>query len=921
MREPRPRCRIHRALGIAQAAAFAAAVPAALAQAPDDEPARNTLRVEVTGSHIARIEGESGLPVQTITRQEILDAGVQTMQDLLERISANQSFGSWNEAKGIGNLLTGFTAASLRGLGSQRTLILLNGRRLAPYALSGGQSVDLSGIPPSAIERVEVLKDGASAVYGTDALGGVINFVLRNDYSGAEANGNAYVTEHGGGDNWRVSAAAGWGDLAKDRYNLFVVADYFQQDALRASQREASRTAYLPALGLDLTSGYTFPANIAQTDLATGESWGFPGFRNPTIPYPGGPAPDSCLPPTSFPTEGGRRYQCYFDYASLTDTIPEASKANARARFTWRFDGGGQFFAEASYYEGRFTQRISPTPVRSGSSTSTSLPATSSWYPSAFVAGLPDGDPNAPVELFYRTVELGARVDRTTTEQWNAVAGVQGTFAGWDVEVAGTWTRNRQVGEFQSGYLHAGAFLPLMASGAVNPFGPNPEAVLRQMRATQITGPMNDNRASNYGIDAKLTRDLARAPGGPVTVAFGAEARRESLEQSNAEVLVSDDVVGGGGQVPSITSVDRTVGTLFGEVNVPVTTTLEANAAVRYDHYSDFGGTTNPKLTLRWQPRRSALLRASWGKGFRAPTLSDLFLPQVREFAFDEAQQDPIRCPVTGTPADCESMFVPVLIGGNPALEPETSEQVNAGIVLEPASGVSIGLDYYRVEVRNVIGVLPVDTIFQNYAQLGPGYVVRKPPTEDHPHLPGPIDYVVQYPTNTGDLTTSGLDVNLMWRGPATPAGTFSFTLNGTYVIDYRYQGFESVALPSGVGTRGPDGAIARYRQYAQLGWTRGPWGATLANTTQSGYSEVDLLTCGDEGCTGTRRVGTWSVWDLQLRYGPSSNLNLTLGVRNLFDRAPPVSNQSNTFQVGYDPSYADPRGRIFYGALRYALP
>lgn len=248
----------------------------------------------------------------------------------------------------------------------------------------------------------------------------------------------------------------------------------------------------------------------------------------------------------------------------------------------------------------------------------------------------------------------------------------------------------------------------------------------------------------------------------------------------------------------------RRVWSLLGEVNVPITRSLEANAAVRYDHYSDFGGTTNPKFTLRWQPVRSVLLRASWGTGFRAPTLSDLFLPQTDTYAFDDFLQDPVRCPVTGAYTDCNGVFMPVRIGGNPALQPETSTQFNAGIVVEPASGLSFGIDYYRVEVDDLIGVLPIDTILQNPDALGARYIVRKPPDAQYPDLPGPIDYVVQYPTNTGDLTTSGIDINLEWRGPATRAGRFSFTLNGTYVIDYTYQGFESFRLPRVRGRAGP---------------------------------------------------------------------------------------------------------------------
>src|SRR5690242_3452513 len=234
-------------------------------------------RIEVTGTNIKRTEGESGLPVQVMTREELLNGGVQSMQDVLNRISANQSLGSFSEVQGEGDLRIGFTAASLRGLGFQRTLVLLDGRRIAPYALSGGQSVDLSGIPVSALERVEILKDGASAVYGTDAIGGVINFILRKDYQGAEAYANYYGTEHGGGNSWRANATAGYGDLATDRFNVFISADYLKQLPLKASEREISKTAYLPGLGLDRTSSASFPANIAQPD-------GFASLRNPTIP-------------------------------------------------------------------------------------------------------------------------------------------------------------------------------------------------------------------------------------------------------------------------------------------------------------------------------------------------------------------------------------------------------------------------------------------------------------------------------------------------------------------------------------------------------------------------------------------------------------------------------------------------------------
>jgi iron complex outermembrane receptor protein len=897
-----------------------AAMSAAAQDAAAPAAVEKLARVEVTGSNIARVEGESGLPVQVITREELQQGGVQTMQELLERISANQSFGGSNPALGIGSAVVGFTAASLRGLGAERTLVLLNGRRLAPYALSGGQSVDLSAIPPSAIERVEILKDGASAIYGTDAIGGVINFVLRKDFQGVELNADYFATQQGGGNNGRISLTAGTGDLAKDKYNAFVTASYFRQDALRAAQRESTKTGYLPGIGVEDLSWMSSPANIFQYDPVTGEVYGFDNYFNPTIPYPSGATSASCAPPRSLATVQEPTL-CRYDFANAIDTIPASDQVNILGRLTWNIDAGTQFFAEASYYRGRFTQRVAPTPVTSlVTLTPMTLPPTSPYYPTDFVAGLPGGRPDLPLELLYRTVELGPRIDQATVDQWNGAVGLQGSIQGWSYQLAATATTNRQVDTLVSGEVFESKFGPLLRSGAINPFGPNSASVIEQMRATQATGPASDNRASNFGMALTVSNDAYRLPAGPVAIALGIEGRRESLQQSNSDFLVSGDVIGGFGAVPTLASTQRKVFSLFGEVNVPVAKDFEANLAVRYDDYSDFGGTTNPKLTLRWQPSRSVLLRAAYGTGFRAPTLSDLHQPQSTAPAFIQFLEDPVRCPVTKDFYDCQGGFL-LVEGGNPALEPETSQQVNAGIAFQPVGGWSTSIDYYWVRLSNIINFVPAETILgPDHAIWAPGYVLRQPPDAEHPDLPGRIDRIALYPTNVGTLTTSGIDFNLQWRAPATDLGRFTLTLDGTYVLEYAQGGYTSTGVPTSAGARTGDelGAIARYRQYAQLGWSQGPWGATLANNYQTGYTEPCLDT-DPSGCT-TRTVGAYSVWDLQARYTGWKNTTLTLGVRNAFDTQPPLTNQGFRAQKGVDPSYADPRGRLFYAALSFVF-
>jgi iron complex outermembrane receptor protein len=872
-------------------------------------PAQARERIEITGSNIRRVEGEGALPLQVITRAELDRDGVQSAQDIVDRISANQSFGGWTDAKGIGSTLMGFTAASLRGLGAQRTLVLLDGRRVAPYALSGGAGVDLSAIPVSAIERIEVLKDGASAIYGSDAIGGVINFILRRDFHGLDLGVHYLGTQHGGGNTWRANLAAGVGDLARDGYNFFITADHLHQDALRTADRESTRTAYLPALGVDQTSQNTFPANIAQ-------SGGFAGVRNPTIPATGA-TPQSCRPPLSFPTIASPR-QCRFDYAAVIDATPPSEKTNIIARFTSALRSGDQVFAELSAYRGFFESRISPTPVSSAFTyTPMTLPPSSPYYPAAFVASL-GGDPTQPIDVRYRTVELGPRVDDLRSQLWRAIVGVQGLRWGWEYRASANYMMNRQVVSAVSGEISESAFGPLLRSGVVNPFGANSDEVLQQMRATQIIGRESDNRAGNISADFKMSREVLTLPSGPLAIALGMEARRESLEQVNAEFLYSGDEIGGVGALPSLTQVRRRVGSVFAEASVPLTSSIEGNVAMRGDRYNDFGTTFNPKGTLRWQASRDVLFRLSYGTGFRAPTLSDLFLPPY--FGLINGS-DPIRCPVTQSENDCNADFR-VNAGGNPALKPERSRQLNAGIVLEPVAGLSMTLDYYRVEIRDLIDTLPADAALADYARWGASRVFRKPPDAAFPALPGPIDLILETQINIGTLRTSGVDLDVRARLVPGSYGRIVLAFTGTYVIDYRPGEFQELA-PTGAGRRSAfDGAVSRWRHHASIDWSGGPWAATLSQTFQYGYREPDLTSCDQfrGNCTADRRVGSYSVWDVQVRYTGLRNITLALGARNAFDRAPPLTNQNGTFQVGIDPNYADPRGRMFFGSMRYAF-
>ncbi|MGH8799879.1 MAG: TonB-dependent receptor, partial [Casimicrobiaceae bacterium] len=509
-------------------------------------------KIEVTGSSIRRVEGEGALPVQVLTHDDIEKSGAQSVMDLMDRLSAAQSIGNFNNTLGEGGSLVGFNGVSLRGLGTQRSLVLIDGRRTAPYALSNTSSpsaagVDLNSIPLSAIERVEILKDGASALYGSDAIGGVINFILRKDFRGAEASFTYLDSDKGGGGSRRYNAIVGMGDLAKDRYNVFITADYLDQFSIRASDREISKSSYLPQYGFDKTSGNSLPANISQlsSDFFPGTTGTpFSGTHNPLNP--------GCLPPFSFPTVHSPA-QCRFDYAAVIDDIPPSQETNVLGKAVFQLTPDHQAFIEGQYYHGVFLQRVSPTPIGLGITNFSDpvvLPS-NPFYPTAYVTSL-GGDPTQPIEVNYRGVETGPRSDEAKTDAYRAVAGLQGVIAGWDYQVAARYTENQQKDSYVGGYLSEHAFLPLLAT-VVNPFGFNTPAVKAQMLAAQVLGLASNNKAKDYGVDGRISRDVYELPAGPVSVALGGEYRKEELSLINADFLSTGDIIGGLGAIPSIT--------------------------------------------------------------------------------------------------------------------------------------------------------------------------------------------------------------------------------------------------------------------------------------------------------------------------------------------------------------------------------
>ncbi|NWG73514.1 MAG: TonB-dependent receptor [Rubrivivax sp.] len=877
-------------------AAFAA-LPAGDVRADDASLAQvQGDRVVVTGSRIARTDLEGPLPVQVITRDQIEASGVTTVEQLLERVPANVN--PVTTALTIGSAdQPGLAAANLRGLGAGSTLVLLNGRRLANYAFNG-ETVDLNAIPLAAIERVEVLRDGASAIYGTDAIAGVVNFILRSDYRGVEASASVNVTQHGGGNAAQASLTLGTGDPAVDGYNVFGMVGVQRQQALRGRDRESTRTAYRPDLGVVGLSALTYPSNILDR----------PGFRllNPTAEA--GCSPPSSLPiPTVPPLRPGT--MCAFDFAAVADVLPEVERASALLRGTWRAGAETNLYAEAMVARNRFDTAISPYPVAAFTTAfgAPVYPADGPYYPGEFAAanGLA-GD----LPFSWRATEFGPRLNTTTSEAQRFVLGVDALLGDWDVDAAALYSANEQAVEYGGSYFYLSRLIPALRSGLVNPWGPTGPEGQALLAAAAYRGTPQTANGSTTLLNVAATGELAQLPAGTVAAALGGEARRERLAYEWDPAVLSGDSPIGSALTP--VSGSRDVVALFAELNVPIAPRLEAQLALRWDDYSDFGSTTNPKVALRWQPVSSLLLRGSWGQGFRAPPLYTLNEPQDSSDIY--FGRDPVRCPATESVDDC-FLQVPLTTGGNPALRPETSTQRHVGVVWAPLRALSLGLDAWDIEQKGAVTTVAPEYIVANEEQF-PARVSRGPADPETPGLPGPIVAVDATAMNIGTTRTSGVDVDLDWNLPPTDLGRVRISLLGTYVSRYDTQldGVETVSLLGRSRFFAP--AVPRWRSTLNLDWTGGAWSSTLSMLYSRGY--VEPVASGFGTATGTREVAAAMQWDLQVRYAGFAGWGLAAGIRNLFDQGPPFS-QTSPFQFGFNPQVASPLGRTFYVRLSYA--
>jgi iron complex outermembrane receptor protein len=842
-------------------------------------------RVEVTGSSIKRLAAESSLPVTTLRASDFIKQGLTTAQEVLNTIPMNQS--ATVSASAVGAGTGGRAVADLRGLGAEHTLVLLNGRRLATHPYFA-DAVDLNIIPIAALDRVEVLRDGASAIYGSDAIGGVINFITKRSVKGIAVTGEGYEPiRSGGGSEQRFNLSGGYGDLGRDGYSMFGVVDWHQQYHLSSTDRRFSATGIRPQNGLRQVSRTTFPANFFAAPDISG---------NPFFP--------ACNPPTTVAAIDGTPV-CEFDFVQFVDDIPTIKQFNAMGKFNMRF---GEHLASVELMHGRNTteSHVAPPPL---TNIGLIMTAASPFYPGRGVVPAFPGVAGQPLDISWRPFETGQRVNFDASSADRVLASLEGKLAGWDYNTALYHSQGRAWSAFTGGYVADARMVEGVGAGILNPFGPQTPGGLEFLRNSVLIGRYLQARTNSSVFDARVTRDLMALPAGPLGFAVGLEARHDKATFLVNRALASQSSSSGFADAQDEQGL-RSIYAVFAEANAPVIKNLEVNLAVRFDHYTDAGSRVNPKVALRYQPIRQVLLRGSFNRGFRAPTLFDLFAPQsVTNTA--GSYNDPRLCPngvaVPGANANVachQQQFIRQ--GGNPNLAPERSRTWSLGVVYEPTPSLTLSLDFWNIKLEDRIQPLAEQTIFANPVKYANLFVYDPSGTR--------LLYVLDTTSNLGEIRTRGLDLSLLYRLPRNPWGNFSITADGTYVNTFGIQTERGGQFFENAGHYPLDRPVFRWRHNVLLTWARGDWAFNLANRYNSHYQDQNISVPPEFA----NKVRHWSTWSLSTTYLASKQLELTAGIKNLLDAQPPFTNQITTFQLGYDPRFTDPLMRTVYARLTY---
>jgi len=932
----------------------------------------------ITGSMIKGIPNEGALPMEVITQLELEQAGIASAEQMVSQLNIN--------GNGLDNLASnadvvagaqrgnnGATSANLRGQGSNATLILLNGRRVASHGLNGGV-VDLNSIPFAAIERVEILKDGASATYGTDAVGGVINFITKRDFRGLVGNASSDVTQDGGGNIFRYSLVGGWGDLSKDKWKIMASLAISDHKRLNGDQRDFVNT-FQPKRGISPDTRGTPIATlftVANLPTALGLSSANPvDPANPAVRVNGinivdlptyaggytgldgmGPYQEILWGATS--ASGSGKYGSAWDTGRAAVLQQPVKNTNFVSRGSYKL-GAHLLTAEAVIGRSDSSKSFSPNQwstaglsAAGAQTTTTTLngtvvpnPLSGMAYPSngadynrvfnALVAYFPALDSNRglPLGFRWRSLPAGNRELRTITDTSRYLVGLEGPLplpfaflSEWEYRAGLAQAKSQGKSKLLNGYYYTVPFAKLITTGVLSPFSYNQsQAAMDGLKAASASGvELYGGTFTTTTADFTTSGPVFKLPAGNVYSALGFDYRKEEYyfagdprsNVSSVDSLIFNAPFDNG--LATAGTLSRDIYAFFAELQIPLLKSLDLNLAARRDDYTGFGTTTNPKYTLRYNPIEQVLFRGSYSTGFRVPTFKQQFDPSYESIYAGVDLVDP----ATNTAIPANSLYT--INGGKADLKPEEAKMKSVGIVLSPLKNITFGLDWWSVNRTGTIQSLGTSVILQNY-QLFTDRIIRTGGANT------PISRIDVRPLNAGETITKGLEYN--GRGEfGFWGGKFVVDANITQLLEKKSRLIASAPFgTSEVGrfTRASDIGL-KWKYTSSVSYRKGKWSGRLTQVFRAGY--LDYVPPGIANGTYLSyapdyktKVDEYVTYNGSVTYRLNKDFTLIAGIKNILNEDPPfsISYDTNTGAgSSWEPRIADPRGRAFTLSVEY---
>ncbi|MFC0049586.1 TonB-dependent receptor plug domain-containing protein [Rheinheimera tilapiae] len=837
------------------ASAITVATPAIATPAAENIAAENKVeRIQVTGSFIKRSQQEDATPLLQIDADAIAASGKVTLTEVLRDLSVNS--GNSFDEQYTGSFSAGSASIGLRGLSPKNTLVLVNGQRLSNYGFALNTQdtfVDLNALPLSAVKRIEVLKDGASSVYGSDAIAGVVNIILKEQITDTELSLSTGRATQGGLEQYGLGLSTGIGEVAQDGYNLSLTLDWFDRARLDASDRDLLKTGDF--------------RHLPGGKLAGWSAQGANSLANPSLPQALTNCPvGSAKRPWSDFTPGRKGEVCAFNAQPFNTLQPEVTRRQLSLQGTVALGENLTGFAEWLYSDNDSAMLFgAPLTVGSGLRAYNPLNGTLSDIPVLLPVNHPDNSlatsSGKPLAIEYTFFDLGARTKANSQQFSRLLTGLKYQGDVWDAQVQLLQSFSHQR-EYVDNFVNRYEFEKVLQDGSYRFDGrENSAEVLNRLR-------LQTRRPGEYEINSlngNASRDLWDNDYGTVAIATGFDLRKERMDAGT-----SPQVLSGTELRPAINLVkgERTVSAAFAELSLPLYTDLTASIAGRLDHYNDFGRSFSPKAGVHYVLAEDWLLRASWSRGFRAPSLPEIADSNTISYGTVIDPKDPLE-------PGSRRGYTQVR-GGNPLLQPERSTNSNAGVIWSFSKQGSVGVDVFSIEQQDIIA--------GDSAQ----YVV------DHPELyadrilrdaQGRLQILKNQYTNQGSRDTRGIDIDFNYRFELSNGHSLSLKTVWSHLLDYKQALVAGQPVLKGAGNN-QFGALPAWKSNNSLIWQHSDWQASLTAAFSSGYQQKVATTASNPGLHND--INSFTQWDSQLSYRGIANTQISFAVQNLLDRDPP---------------------------------